>query len=361
MMQRLVVPKAALSDHELRDQPSASLVDGQIRVRIDGFGLSTNNVTYAIFGDALGYWAFFPVDDDLGCIPVWGFADVVESTTDDVAVGERIFGYLPMATELVLTPTDVGDLAFMDASPHRVASHPWYNRYHRCAADPVWSADREAMQAAMWALFMTGWALAEELAPSVSTVVVSSASSKTMLSLAWTLQQHEAVTVVGLTSAGNVDVVQSTGVYDHVVTYDDLAEGAPLAADSLAALTGPAAFVDAAGNPAVRERVHATLGDRLVDSVGLGATHQGGQAASGEIAGPTPRFFFIPAVAETAAAEEGHAAFHGRFAEAWAAFGAFVDGVLSVESGVGIEAIESAYERTLAGEVAPTVALALSW
>ena len=40
-------------------------------------------VTYAVFGTAMRYWDFFPTGDpDWGCVPVWGFAEVVASTAE---------------------------------------------------------------------------------------------------------------------------------------------------------------------------------------------------------------------------------------------------------------------------------------
>ena len=39
--------------HTTADQPLAA---GQVRVRIDHFALTANNITYAAFGDAMGYW-----------------------------------------------------------------------------------------------------------------------------------------------------------------------------------------------------------------------------------------------------------------------------------------------------------------
>ena len=53
---------------------------------MDAFALTTNNITYAVFGAAMQYWDFFPTaDPDVwGCVPVWGFAEVVETTSDGV-------------------------------------------------------------------------------------------------------------------------------------------------------------------------------------------------------------------------------------------------------------------------------------
>lgn len=74
------------------------LAPGQVLLRVDSFGLSTNNVTYAALGDALGYWRFFPAPEGWGRVPVWGFADVARSRHPDLAEGERVFGFLPMST-----------------------------------------------------------------------------------------------------------------------------------------------------------------------------------------------------------------------------------------------------------------------
>ncbi|MEM8926134.1 MAG: DUF2855 family protein [Actinomycetota bacterium] len=352
-IQRLVVPRADLSNPMVVDESPPDLAPGQVLAAITLFGLSANNITYALFGDALGYWAYFPVDDDHGCIPVWGFADVVDSRSEHVLAGDRIFGYLPMADAVVLTPAAPTELGCSDASPSRADLHPWYNRYYRCTTDPLWTEEGEQLQVSMWALFMTGWALADQLAGSASTVVVSSASSKTAMALAWSLNNHDKpVTVVGVTSAGNASFVEASGVYDRVTTYDDL---------QLVDASGPVAFVDAAGSPGIKEAVHAALGDRLVDSVILGATHQGGAAATGELVGPEPRFFFIPDVAEAAVDDVGLPAYHGAFADAWHRFAPWIGDRLQVEKRSGADEIVDAYGTVLAGGLGPDVATVLTW
>ncbi|MEM1331951.1 MAG: DUF2855 family protein [Actinomycetota bacterium] len=355
-MRRIVIPRTDVGAAVIEDVESPPLDDGEVRLRIDRFGLSSNNITYALFGDALGYWAHFPVGDDRGCVPVWGFADVEESRHGDLAVGTRLFGFLPMATELVIRPDDIGTLALHDASPHRVALHPWYTRLLRCESDPGWSTDREPLQAAMWALFMTGWALADDIGRSAS-VVVSSASSKTALSLAWALGRvDEAPTRIGVTSSANRAFVESTGAYDAVITYDDVSSGG-----SLAGAEQPVAFVDAAGSPAITERIHAALGERLVESVVLGATHQGAGAATGGVAGPAPRFFFIPDVAEQRAAASSHADYHALFATAWSDFVPWIDEVLTVDEASGVDGVLATFTRAHSGAIGPETAKVLRW
>ena len=80
------------------------LVDGDIRVRIDKFGLTANNVGYALSGDMIGYWRYFPADGRRGKVPAWGIAEVIESKSADIEPGERLYGFFPMASHLDLTP-----------------------------------------------------------------------------------------------------------------------------------------------------------------------------------------------------------------------------------------------------------------
>lgn len=128
--------------HRLRVDASeadeeGALAAGQALLSVDTFGLSANNVTYAVLGDALGYWRFFPAPDGWGRVPVWGFADVARSRHPDLAEGERVFGYLPMSSHLVVEPDRVLPADFRDATPHRRELPGVYNHYARTAGDGV--------------------------------------------------------------------------------------------------------------------------------------------------------------------------------------------------------------------------------
>src|SRR4051794_35594423 len=98
---------------------------GEALLRTDLFALTANNVTYAAFGAAMRYWDFFPASDDgWGRVPVWGFADVVESGVPGLREGQRIYGYFPMGTHLVVAPERVTDNGFVDGAAHRAALPP---------------------------------------------------------------------------------------------------------------------------------------------------------------------------------------------------------------------------------------------
>ena len=40
--------------------PPAELESGRVLLRVDAFAFTANNVTYAVAGDMLSYWSFFP-------------------------------------------------------------------------------------------------------------------------------------------------------------------------------------------------------------------------------------------------------------------------------------------------------------
>ena len=211
----LQVRKNQLPSTRLQTGPDVALADGQVRVRIDNFALTSNNITYAAFGDAMNYWQFFPVPADAdgtawGCIPVWGFGEVVQSLQPGVALGERLYGYWPMASQAVLQPTRLSPASFSDGAPHRAALHAVYNQYQRCSADPFYTADSEDLQALLRPLFLTAWLIDDFLADNGffgttaagqrGVMLLSSASSKTAYATAAQLAKRPEVEVVGLTS-----------------------------------------------------------------------------------------------------------------------------------------------------------------
>ena len=58
--------------------------------------MTANNVTYALLGDAMHYWDFFPTRPGWGLVPLWGFGDVVASAADGVEVGQPGLRVLPV-------------------------------------------------------------------------------------------------------------------------------------------------------------------------------------------------------------------------------------------------------------------------
>jgi hypothetical protein len=308
------VRKTALAETRSVTREAEPLAHGQVRVRMDRCAYTANNITYAAFGDAMHYWDFYPTGDAAwGCIPVWGFGDVVQSLHAGVAVGERLYGYWPTASHAVLTPTRLRAAGFADGTPHRVPLPAVYNQLLRCNADPLYTRETEDLQALLRPLFTTSWLIDDFLADKAffgaPRVLLSSASSKTANATAALLHARGGVELVGLTSAGNRAYCERLGVYHRVLAYDDLETLAPEAA---------AVYVDFAGNGALRRRVHAHL-PALAYSCSVGGTHVDQLAGARDLAGPKPVLFFAPAQVKQRLGDWGPEAFEQRLAEAWRA------------------------------------------
>jgi Protein of unknown function (DUF2855) len=175
------------------DGEVGDLKPDQVRPAIDFFGLTTNNITYAVFGEAMSYWAFFPAEEGWGRMPVWGFATVEAGSATDLEEGRRIFGYLPPASHLVVTPAAVDARGFVDAARHRADLPAAYNRYAFADVMGLYEARFEAEQMLLWPLFFTSFLIDDFLAGEAlfgaAMVVLSSASSKTALAAAFQLQR----------------------------------------------------------------------------------------------------------------------------------------------------------------------------
>ena len=89
----------------------------------------------------MNYWQFFPTGEEgWGIVPVWGFGTVVQSLHPGVAVGERLYGYWPMASQAVLQPDRLtaARLQRRRAASRRSCTRV-YNQYMRCSADPFYT------------------------------------------------------------------------------------------------------------------------------------------------------------------------------------------------------------------------------
>jgi hypothetical protein len=343
----------------------AALPDGHVRLRVDAFALTANNITYAAFGEKMSYWAFFPTGDaTTGCIPVWGFAEVVESKHAEVGVGERFYGYYPIADEVLLEPARCNAAGFVDAAPHRRELAAVYNHYVRCAADPAYDAAREAEQALLRPLFTTSFLIDDFFADSAffdaRAVLLSSASSKTAYGTAFCLARRRgtpgAPAIVGLTSPANLAFTRSLGCYDEVLAYDAIA--------TLDAVR-PSVYVDFSGSAATRAAVHGHFDAQLRYSCAVGVTHWSDPPGGQALAGVKPVFFFAPAQGKQRLADWGPAAFQRRLGEAWSAFMGPVtdarDPWLRVERQRGRDAIERVYMELLDGGTDPRSGHVLSF
>jgi hypothetical protein len=354
-MSDFLVRRGELRECRVADSEPPAVEAGQALLRVESFGMTANNVTYAVMGEAMSYWDFFPAADGWGRVPVWGFATVELSEESGVEEGTRVYGYLPPSSQLVVTPVSVEDGSFVDGSPHRGALPSAYHRYLATDADPFYAAETEDIQMLLRPLFFTSFLIDDQLADEELTrrgpIVMSSASSKTAIAAAFLLARRQGVELVGLTSPRNADFVAGLGIYDRTVSYD--------AIDSLE--RGAATYVDFSGDAEVRQAVHSHYREDLVHSMAVGVTHwEDFGSGGGELPGPTPSFFFAPTRVTKRAEDWGRAELERRVAEAWHPFCEWTDGWLEVIHDHGFAGVQSAYLDVLEGRVEPKTAHVVS-
>ncbi len=349
MSQAVHVNRTQLGQAATVDIADAELPEGAVRLKIDSFSVTANNITYAVMGDGFGYWNFFPAAEGNGIVPMWGHATVVESKHTDIAEGERVYGYLPMGTHLTVMPGKVGAHGFVDTADHRQPMSPIYNQYSRLSADPEHNSAKENERMIFGPLFKTGFLIENFMRREnwfgAEAVILTSASSKTAMGLASVAKDRSPETRrIGLTSAGNVAFVEETGLYDQVVAYDDVANISQVASVS----------VDFAGNAGLLRSIHEHLGDNLKYSCLVGATHiEARDGGAGPMPGPEPILFFAPDHAVALFKELGQEEAGRQLAQSWHKFLADVDGTVEMDIRKGIDAAREAYLAMLSGQVDP--------
>ncbi len=344
---RLLVNKTAISETRIETKPQTPLTAGQSRMRIERVGLTANNISYAATGDKLQYWQFFPAPDPWVCVPAWGFATVTESQTQGLVVSERIWGFWPMASELVIEPVKLTPFGFTDGIAHRRKLPFIYNEYHRCAVDPMHCDGQEDAEAILRPMFSTSWLVEDFLFDNgffgASTMVISSASSKTAYGTAYQLRKRGGLQVVGLTAQHNKAFVEALGCYDWVLTYEEIEQ-----------LDGQVAsvYLDYAGSADIRRRVHQQL-LKLRHSSLIGGAHVDQMGSSSGLPGPKPVFLFIPSHAFKRVGEWGVNGLMERMGGDWRSFVSRAldpsDPWLVVQHHEGADAVERAYRLVHSG------------
>ena len=357
MITQIQVRRSSFAETQVVSLDMPDLAEGEILVAIDKFAMTANNVSYALSGDMIGYWKFFPATEPWGIVPVWGFADVVVSRAPGIAVGERIWGFLPMASHLVMRPAAVTDRSFTDAVTHRSELPALYNNYQRTSGDPAALTAMEDERCVLFPLFSTSYVLYDYLVDNAffgaEQVLVGSASSKTGLGLTNLLsrQGDGRPQVVGLTSPGNVGFVEGLGTCDEVLTYDAIGAMDP---------TIPTAFVDMSGAGEVVSAIHRQFGAQLKLSCAVGATHWGaGRYRPEQSATPHP-FFFAPAQFAKRDVDWGPGEIMRRAQAESARISTEMKGSLEVRHERGPGAIVEAWSGLVGNTMAPTVALMAS-
>ena len=329
-----------------------SAAPGTVVLRLEKFALTSNNISYALSGDFLDYWGFFPAEAGWGRLPAMGFSVVTSSAVPGIEEGSRWFGFHPVADHHVVEAI-VKSGGFFDNADRREKHAPAYRQFD--PADPSRSDEDESYYLLLRGLFVTSHLCEDFLRDNAmfgaAQVLITSASSKTSLALAHEVRVNGVARSVGLTSPSNIEFVRNTGLYDEVVAYDDI--------ETLEQV--PSVVVDMAGSAGILRRIHSRFGDQLKHSCRVGATHWEDSGSLDGIDGPTPAFFFAPGQLVKRGKEWGREALYERMESALSAFSSDARRWMSVQESQGADAVVDVYAQLVSGSIDPAVGHVLSF
>ena len=344
---QFVVRKNDLSDGRIATRDLSPLSDGEVLARIDRFALTANNVTYGVMGERIGYWKFFPVEAaEDGIIPVWGFAEIVESSHPQVPVGERIYGFFPIASHVVMRPAKVSEGRFVDGGEHRAGLPPVYNSYARVSAEPGYDSDLDDARMVLFPLYATSFCIYDFMQDhdwyGARQVVVLSASSKTAIGCAYAISADaSAPRSVGVTSPRNAASVEKLGLYDEVLTYDAL--------DNIDASI-PTVIIDMSGDGGVLGRLHQHLGDAMKYTSNVGVTHYDANTMPPGFIRDRSEMFFAPGHIQKRHKEWGPGVFEKRAHDFWKDTALKSRDWLTIHREEGADAVKQAWSAVALGK-----------
>ncbi len=346
-IQRILVDQTDITKIHADSVARLPLETGQTRLQLESFALTANNVTYAMTGFVIGYWKFFPSGvEGQGIVPVWGVAKVIESRSEHLAQGTRLYGYFPMADEVVITPDAAGKGVFIDQTAHRADLPLVYNSYVSIKPAPP---EEDYRRSLLQPLLATSYLLFDWLVDNdffgAQQIIIGSASSKTGLGLCKFLAEPmgRKYSIVGLTSAGNRAFVEGLGACDEVLTYDDIG----------ALKQVPSVYVDMAGNAAVKSALHHHLGDNVKYSAAVGTSHWDQFAKPEEMPGAKPRFFFAPSQIAKRRKDWGPGVIEAQITQAWKRIAADAGTWLDLKVHHGLDAAIPVYTDLAKGTANP--------
>ncbi|KAF4468110.1 hypothetical protein FALBO_5010 [Fusarium albosuccineum] len=249
----------------LETEPSV-LSAGCISIQSRILSITTNNFTYARLGHLMGWWSVWKIPETVpdpyndttrfGRISSWGYAEVLESNHDEVPVGTKLYGYMPIGdgTEDLEVAVDAETGHLWDVSKSRQHLLSIYNQYIPFTPETDLDQDRDGRgwDSLIRPLFETSyllnrfvfswdekrthpfgtsapWTAAQaDLANAI--VILLAPSGKTGLMFAHQLRharpkEKQPRKVVAVGSQTSKIFSESTGLFDHVLLYSDARSG----------------------------------------------------------------------------------------------------------------------------------------
>jgi hypothetical protein len=294
--------------HSAQNRSIVCSLDNRALIRIERLAFSANNILYITMGHENRYWDLFPGKKPFGSPPAWGIGTVIDSQSPHLAIGERLFGFFPIASHCVLEPETLGTKHIVDLAPRRQSLAAAYNRYTRIDDDHYDGSVGD------WRLVLRPLALVGLLASHVlmdnaffgaDELYVTSASSKTGIGVGCLSKAiNPEIQVVGLTSMERVEYVQSLSVYDQVISYSETS--------SIQARAS--VLFDLTGNQSLVADLHRCLGHSLLKSWAAGRSHW--SSSEGEAEGVETERFFSPKIMMQYISKWGGHKFEEHFASA---------------------------------------------
>ena len=271
------------------------LKEGEVLFRVDKLALTANSISYGFAGKSglIRYLDIFPADEGYANLPCWGYADVVSSKHPSLSVGDRVYGFLPIASHVVMKPGKVSPGGFTDMRTCRSVVPPFYNEYAMTASEPGYAPEFEEAIMLFRPLFGTSFLMQsyseDHTFHGAKRIIVTSASAKTAMGFGYLMGKNYAGTIetIGLTSLKNRSFVESLNCYSQVLTYDEI--------DTI--LPGEQTIIfDVAGNQGVVEKLHRRFGESISFSGSVGKTHwdAGAFGAVTRLPGAKPQFWSAP-------------------------------------------------------------------
>ena len=334
------------------------LNEGEIIVEIESFAFTSNNVTYGVAGEMMGYWKFFPSTKDpeniWGCIPMWGFAKIKHSNNKALKNGERLFGYFPASNILVMKPIKVSQKTFIDGQDHRKDLPPVYNNYIRLNNEDSYNKDNDNLRALLFPLHITSFCLCDYLQYEdylgAEQIIIVSASSKTAIGLAQGLYREKGrPEIVGLTSKRNLDFVKDLNSYHHVITYDEL--------DNIN-IDSAAVMVDMAGNREILGKLHSSLGNKMIKCITVGMTHWDNETTADDTMGQLmnrerTEFFFAPDHIQKRISEWGTEGYNQKTSSFMDTRAEQSKSWMNIKEVSGLDNFLSTYDNVIQGDINP--------
>lgn len=355
-IETIEVRKDDLSQTRVARRPVQSVGEGEALVKVEQFALTANNITYAVMGDQFGYWNFFPASEGWGVVPAWGVGVVTDSRAPGIEAGERLYGYFPMGSHLVMRPGKIKRERLIDAVEHRAGLPVVYNAYTRLGAEPGYDPQHDALRMLLFPLYATSFCLYDYFLDNgwfgAERIILLSASSKTAIGVGYALAADKtAPATLGLTSAANVDKLRAISVYGDVQPYDRI--------DAIDAAT-PTAIIDMSGNGATLAALHRRLGDAMRFSSNVGVTHADARRPGEGIIRERSAAFFAPSRIEKRNKDWGAGEFERRAYTFWKEAALKSRAWLRIEPVGGALAAEAAFGKMREGGYPPQAGVVVS-